>query len=242
MTTTRKPRQFFAVWNDEGTAVKGATFEESIFVDGQFWKNEQTPIAPDSFGAFGDLFSNQLQTQYSSLVAQNAALLEAKAKLESQLESFQADKQLEIDCLNSTHKEQVDSLQSQIAEVTKQKEDNADLVAAANARVAAANVRIARLLEGMPWNPRVIDATAFFNRLTLEEFARLSTSDDPVKVDIAKTIMQYKAPENDWPVIFESDQFQQMMGYLLQSGEITEQRMAELTRDSTREESYVADE
>jgi len=116
------------------------------------------------------------------------------------------------------------------------------LIATLEADLSAANARIASLLNGMPWNPRVIDAEAFFKRLTLDEFARLSTSDDPVKVDIAKTIMQYKAPENDWPVIFESTEFQQMMGYLLQSGEITEQRMAELTRDSTREESYVADE
>lgn len=233
MTTTRKPRQFFAVWNDEGTEVKGATFEESIFVDGQFWKNEQTPVAPDSFAAFGDLFSNQLQTQYSSLVAQNAALLEAKTKLESQLASFQADKQLEIDDLNSTHKEQVDSLRSQITEITKQKDDNAALV-------TAANVRIARLLEGMPWNPRVMEASAFIARIKPEEMLLLASSSDPVLQQAIGMLNRWM--DNDWPIVLDSDEIQQTVKYFVEKGIFAGTRIGEVLRDCTKNESYVADE
>lgn len=84
-TIERKPRQFLAVWNDAGDAVKGATFEESLFVDGVFWKNELTPVAPEKFGDFGTLFSNDLQQQVDTLTAQNQALTARIAILETEL-------------------------------------------------------------------------------------------------------------------------------------------------------------
>jgi len=84
MATTRQPRQLLIVWNDAGTEVKGATFEESLFVDGAFWKNELTPVAPNSFGEFGELFSNQLQIQYDAVVAEKENLLSEKTTFESQ--------------------------------------------------------------------------------------------------------------------------------------------------------------
>lgn len=175
MTTTRQPRQFLAVWNDDGTSVKGATFEESIFVDGAFWKNELTPVAPENFGDFGTMFSNQLQVQHAALAS----------------------------------------------------------------ALAAANARIAELLQAVPFNPRIIDATAFYDRLTKDEILTLFSSSDATTKQIGEMILAYKT--NDWPVVFESPEFQQMLGYLLQTGTLTESRMAELTRDATRAEAYQAD-
>jgi hypothetical protein len=173
-TTTRRPRQFLAVWNDAGTEVKGATFEESLYVDGVFWKNELTPVEPEGFGDFGTLFSNALQIQHDSLVAE----------------------------------------------------------------LATANARIATLLEGLPFDPRVIDATAFYNRLSKDELLLLVSSSDSQMRLIGQTIAAYKA--NDWPVVFESTEFQQMVGYLLQAGLVTSERLAELTKDASREEAYTA--
>ncbi len=74
----RKPRQFLAVWSDDGNSVKGSTFEESIFVDGAFWKNELTTVPPEQFAAFGELFSSALQAQNEQLVSDHKAELDAK--------------------------------------------------------------------------------------------------------------------------------------------------------------------
>jgi hypothetical protein len=102
----------------------------------------------------------------------------------------------------------------------------------------ALQTRIDALLQEVPFNPRIIDASAFFERITKEEFAKLSTSDDAMHVNIAKTIIAYK--DNDWPVVFESEEMQQLLGYLLQTGMLSEERKAELTKDATRSEAYSA--
>lgn len=99
--------------------------------------------------------------------------------------------------------------------------------------------RIESLLAEVPYNPRIIDATAFYERITKDEFASLSVSDDPMLKNIAKTILTYRA--NDWPVVFESTDFQQLIGYMLSVQFLTEKRSAELTKDATSEEAYRAD-
>ena len=90
MIVERRPRQFLAVWTDDGSSVKGATFEESIFVDGQFWKNELTPVPLQGFAEIGNLFSASLQAQRNELAArveqleaQNTNLLAEVTELRS---------------------------------------------------------------------------------------------------------------------------------------------------------------
>lgn len=207
MTTTRRPRQFLAVWNDEGTSVKGATFEESLFVDGAFWKNELTPIAPVSFADFGEMFSNQLQIQHDALVAEKRAL-----------------------------QSQVETLTAQAEQVEALTETNANLTA----QLTAANARMASLLEGLPWNPRVMEASAFISRISSQELLLLATSSDPTLQQIVGMINQWKS--NDWPIVLDSPEIQQAVGYLAQQSIFAESRIVEVLRDCTREESYVADE
>jgi hypothetical protein len=109
---------------------------------------------------------------------------------------------------------------------------------AANATIAALETRVASLLAELPFNPRIIDASAFYNRITKDEFAALSVSDDETLRTIAKTILAYKT--NDWPVVFESPEFQGLIGYLTGTSFLTAQQALELTRDATREEAYDA--
>tara|TARA_R110000868_G_scaffold101057_1_gene278192 strand:- start:1770 stop:2336 length:567 start_codon:yes stop_codon:yes gene_type:complete len=108
----------------------------------------------------------------------------------------------------------------------------------ANATIAALESRVASLLTELPFNPRIIDASAFYARVTKDEFATLSTSDDPQLGAIARAILAYKT--NDWPVVFASTEVQNMLGYLVGVGFLTAERAAELTRDATREEAYDA--
>jgi len=111
----------------------------------------------------------------------------------------------------------------------------------ANATIAALEARVASMLTELPFNPRIIDATAFYSRITKDEFAALSVSDDETLRTIAKTILAYKT--NDWPVVFESPEFQQMMGYLMFGTSppfLSDERARELARDATRAEAYDA--
>lgn len=261
MATTRQPRQFLAVWNDAGTEVKGATFEESVYVEGAFWKNELTSVAPENFGEFGTMFSNQLQIQHDVLVVEKATLLVEKATLESEkasLTSQLASKTTEADSLAADKlalQSEVTQLNSSISELTSESNALASSVSdltekldastygndTLSAELAAARARITSLLEEIPFDPRVIDATAFYDRLTKDEIWSLSTSEDEITKSILAKIHEYKKPENDWPIVFESTEFMQMMGYLLQSGFITEARMMDLTRDATKAEAYKAD-
>jgi hypothetical protein len=111
-------------------------------------------------------------------------------------------------------------------------------IATRDATIAALETRVASLLAELPFNPKIIDATAFYNRITKDEFAMLSTSDDQQLGAIARAILAYKT--NDWPVVFESPEMQGMLQYLVVVGFLTAERAAELTRDATREEAYDA--
>jgi cell division protein FtsB len=263
MATTRQPRQFIAVWNDAGTEVKGATFEESLFVDGDFWKNELTSVAPVGFGDFGTLFSNQLQVQHDALVAEVATLEAGVAALTAQVASLEASnasltaQKAEVDELLATRNQELTTANASLSAKTSEAESlladksialaaNATLTsekatltsekATLTASLAAANARIATLLEEIPFDPRIIDATAFYNRLTKDELLVFVSSEDAQVRAIGQTIAAYKA--NDWPVVFASTEFQQMVGYLQSVEVLTEARLEELTRDATRAEAY----
>lgn len=124
------------------------------------------------------------------------------------------------------------SQQALIAAINEEKSTLTEQLAEANARITA-------LLQEIPFNPRIIDAAAFYDRLTKDEILTLFGSADATTKQIVETIIAYK--NNDWPVVFESVEFRNMMGYLLQSGTLTEARAAQLTRDATREEAYSAE-
>lgn len=108
-----------------------------------------------------------------------------------------------------------------------------------DATIAALETRVASLLAELPFNPRIIDASKFYERITKDEFAALSVADDETLRTIAKTILAYKA--NDWPVVFESTDFQGLIGYLVGTSFLTTERAAQLTADANRDEAYTAD-
>jgi hypothetical protein len=108
-----------------------------------------------------------------------------------------------------------------------------------NAQVNELQSKVADLEQYRPFNPRIIDASKFYERITKDEFATLSVSDDETFRTIAKTILAYKT--NDWPVVFESPEFQGLISYLVGTEFLTVERAAELTADATRAEAYNAD-
>lgn len=200
----------------------------------------------------------QLLAEHDAMVIQLQAVTDDKTRIEAarvQLVADLAAKTAEYDSTKASLDAKETELTASKDENTKLSADHAEalvkLVAAhkteltqketalteANATIAALEARVASLLAELPFNPKIIDATAFYNRITKEEFAELLTSDDANKVNIGNTIMVYV--KNDWPIVFESPEFQGMIGYLLSTG-FPAERVAQLTADATRAEAYDA--
>ncbi|AMV30874.1 hypothetical protein VN12_19715 [Pirellula sp. SH-Sr6A] len=110
---------------------------------------------------------------------------------------------------------------------------------ALQAQLATAQARIAELEEALPWNPRIMEAKAFVARITASEMLTLAGSQDETVQGIVGMLTQWVA--NDWPIILDSPEMQQAIGYLGQAGIVTSDRVAELLRDCVRSEAHVAD-
>jgi hypothetical protein len=102
-----------------------------------------------------------------------------------------------------------------------------------------ASARIAQLLESLPWNPRIMEAKAFVARITASEMLSLASSQDPQVKQIVGMLTAWVA--TDWPIVLDSPEIQSAIPYLMSVGLVTENRVAELLRDCTQAESYVAD-
>lgn len=107
------------------------------------------------------------------------------------------------------------------------------------AQVATLEAKVKELAESLPWNPRIMEAKAFVARITASEMLTLAGSQDATVQSILGMLMQWVA--NDWPIILDSPEMQQAVGYLGQAGMVTQDRVAELLRDCTKDEAHVAD-
>jgi len=222
----------------------------------------ETPPVPledttnPAFTAFADKFSAKAVAENEVLKGEKAALEAEKATLESQLatktelaESLAEDKatlqaeKTDLVAQVATLTSEKSALTSQVASITQQLEssnsqietltdEKAELVAS----LTAANNRIAALLQEIPFNPRILKGEAFYNRVSKEDMVTLLTSENPQLVVVGKTIEAYRA--NKWPVVLDSDDFQQLVGYVLQSGVFDEQEVLAIMTDATREEAY----
>ena len=128
------------------------------------------------------------------------------------------------------------ALDSQVATLTTEKQSLTSQVAMLEAVVDAHKQKIADLEQYRPYNPRWLDGVAFYNRVSKHDMVTLLASDDPMLVNVGKTIEAYRV--NHWPVVLDSQDFQQLVGYVLQSGVFDEAEVVEIMRDATREEAY----
>jgi hypothetical protein len=126
------------------------------------------------------------------------------------------------DKLNADHAEALQEIQTDLDE--------------ANANIATLTAKVVDLEQYRPYNPRILAGEAFYNRVAKEDMVTLLTSDNTQLVIVGKTIEAYRA--NNWPVILDSTDFQQLVGYVLQSGVFDEAEVVGIMRDATREEAY----
>jgi cell division protein FtsB len=123
------------------------------------------------------------------------------------------------------------TLEGQVATLTTEKQALTELTTTLQAKIAD-------LEQYRPFNPRILKGEAFYNRVSKEDMVTLLASDDAMLVTVGKTIEAYRA--NKWPVIIDSTDFQNLVGYVLQSGVFDEEEVVAIMRDATREEAYSA--
>jgi len=90
--------------------------------------------------------------------------------------------------------------------------------------------------KNTPFNPRILKGEAFYNRVSKEDMVTLLASDDATLVTVGKTIEAYRA--HHWPVVMDSTDFTNLVGYVMQSGVFDGDEVTAIMRDATREEAY----
>lgn len=110
-----------------------------------------------------------------------------------------------------------------------------------DATITTLQARITELEQYRPYNPRWLDGVAFYKRISQQDMETLLASDNPMLVTVGKTILAYRDNHTEWPVILDSPEFQNLVGYVLQSGVFDEEEVVAIMRDATREEAYVAE-
>ena len=130
------------------------------------------------------------------------------------------------------------ALDLRVATLTTEKQALEAAIAVSNQVNQTLAQKVVELEQYRPYNPRILAGEAFYNRVSKEDMVTLLTSDNAMLVNVGKTIEAYRA--NHWPVIIDSTDFQNLVGYVLQSGVFDEAEVTAIMRDATKEEAYVA--
>lgn len=216
---TQAPYELLARFGNNGS-VSGVSVRYLFTVGNKTIEGDPEPLAGTTdaaFIAFAEQFS-------ASVVAERDQLTAEKTDLETQVEALTSEKAAAL---------------AQVATLTTEKDALTEANATLTAQLSAANARIAALVEQVQFDPRIIEANAFLNRIASTELAQLFSSTDPNVQAISQMLLAYKA--NDWRIELDSPEMQQAVGYLQQIGMVTPERAAALLRDGTRSEAYIDD-
>jgi multidrug efflux pump subunit AcrA (membrane-fusion protein) len=156
----------------------------------------------------------KLESDKAKLTTELATVTQAKTTLESQVATLEAEKQ---------------TLRAEIADLDQALDAEQQLTATLQAKIAD-------LEQYRPFNPRILKGEAFYNRVSKEDMVTLLASDDATLVTVGKTIEAYRA--HHWPVVMDSTDFTNLVGYVMQSGVFDEADVTAIMRDATREEAY----
>lgn len=123
-TVTVKPIAVEFVWNDDGTAIKGASITEASFVDGAFWKKEVKHLADSTLKGVKDF-----QTAFA-------------AQAVKELAETKTEKQAEIKKLKEQHDVAIEQAQKERLAAIQEKQDILNLLGT-DPKIAALKKQIA---------------------------------------------------------------------------------------------------
>jgi cell division protein FtsB len=195
-------------------------------------------------GNIVDVISNHAPRRAEVLAAYRVFVEAEKAKRDESVVKLEADKaELTTDLATATS--QLETANATIEQLKAEKQalraEIADLDQALDAEqqlTATLQAKVADLEQYRPFNPRILKGEAFYNRVSKEDMVTLLTSDDSTLVTVGKTIEAYRA--HHWPVVMDSTDFTNLVGYVLQSGVFDAEEVTAIMRDATREEAYSA--
>ena len=196
----------------------------------QLYKDNQKALA-DHAKALADQATKN-QEAITKLEQDHATVLATKA---TELAAVQTDLATKTSQLEAVTQAKT-ALDLRVATLTTEKQSLTSQVSMLEAVVEAHKQKIADLEQYRPFNPRWLDGVAFYNRVSKHDMVTLLASDDPMLVNVGKTIEAYRV--NHWPVVLDSQDFQNLVGYVLQSGVFDEAEVVEIMRDATKEEAY----
>lgn len=217
---TQTPYELLARFGSNGS-VSGVSVRYLFNLNGKVIEGDPEPLS----GISDPVFTSFAQQFAAAAVAERDRLASDKQQLQGQLSTMQAEKE--------AAETNLENLTQQLTEATSQ-------IEALQAELAAAQARITELLEQLPFSPRVMEASAFVARIQPGELLLLLKSTDQQVQAIGAMLNEWV--ENDWPIILDSPEMQQAIGYLAQIGLVTQDRAAELLRDCSKAEAYVADQ
>ena len=196
---------------------------------------DQIEIDGVASGNIVDVISNHAPKRLQVLEAYKVYTDKLNADNATALQEAQADLATKTSQLDATTQAK-SALDLQVATLTNEKQSLISQVSMLEAVVEAHKQKIAELEQYRPYNPRWLDGVAFYDRVSKHDMVTLLASDDPMLVNVGKTIEAYRV--NHWPVVLDSQDFQNLVGYVLQSGVFDEAEVVEIMRDATKEEAY----
>jgi predicted nuclease with TOPRIM domain len=205
---------------------------------------EQLAIVTNSRNALL-LSTDQLYQQNQKALADHTKALadqatehqEAITKLEDDKTKLTTDLATATTQLEATTQAKT-TLEAEKAELRELYDDLRQTLTEEEQLTATLQAKIADLEQYRPFNPRWLDGRSFYKRISQQDMETLLASDNPQLVIVGKTILAYRDNHVQWPVILDSTDFTNLVGYVLQSGVFDAAEVTEIMRDATREEAY----
>jgi septal ring factor EnvC (AmiA/AmiB activator) len=193
-------------------------------------------------GNIVDVISNHAPKRAEVLAAYRVFVEAEKAKRDESVTKLESDLSIKTSQLEATTQAKT-TLEAQVASLTTEKQelrgDIVDLDQALDTEqqlTAALKAKVTDLEQYRPFNPRILKGEAFYNRVSKEDMVTLLASDNAQLVTVGKTIEAYRA--HHWPVVMDSTDFTNLVGYVMQSGVFDDDEVTAIMRDATREEAY----
>lgn len=196
---------------------------------------DQIEIDGIASGNIVDVISNHGPRRAEVLAAYKVFTDKLNADHNTALQAAQTDLATKTSQLDAVTQAKT-ALDLRVATLTTETQSLTSQVSMLEAVIEAHKQKIAELEQYRPYNTRWLDGVAFFNRISKQDLVTLLASDDPMLVNVGKTIEAYRV--NHWPVVLDSQDFQNLVGYVLQSGVFNEAEVVEIMRDATKEEAY----
>ena len=198
---------------------------------------EQIEIDGILSGNIVDVISNHGPRRAEVLVAYKVYTDKLNADHAAALATAQTDlatKTSQLDAVTQAKS----ALDLRVATLTNETQSLEAAVALANQVNETLTQKVSELEQYRPYNPRWLDGRSFYKRISQQDMETLLASDNPQLVIVGKTILAYRDNHVQWPVILDSTDFTNLVGYVLQSGVFDADEVVEIMRDATKEEAY----